>query len=215
MIPGAPTDPPQIQTTLEHGFGCSTDYVLSLPSCIVLMDIRSFYSKMTSNSYTDYEFHQTPAALAKDLIATLSLDPTDRLYEPFKGEGSFYDNFPASNPKDWAEITKGRDFRTHETAYDWVITNPPFRVDDFGKKGNAIFPLIDYFTDRATKGVAFLVSDQGLGTLTRLRRQQIQAKGWDITQITMCEIKKWRGRYYFIVLQPSTKTCLSFLPASY
>lgn len=168
------------------------------------------------NSHTDYEFHQTPAALAKDLIATLPLLPTDKLYEPFKGEGAFYDNFPEANPKDWAEITKGRDFRTHETTYDWVISNPPFRVDDFGtKKGNAIFPLIDYFTDRATKGVAFLVNDQGLGTLTRNRRQVLRAKGWDITNITMCEVKKWRGRYYFITFQPSQQTCLSFLPGAY
>lgn len=180
------------------------------------MDIRTFFSKkMPENSYTDYEFHQTPVALAKDLIATLDLLPTDRLYEPFKGEGAFYDNFPTANPRDWAEITKGRDFRTYETTYDWVISNPPFRVDGFGTKGNAIFPLIDYFITRATKGVAFLVSDQGLGTLTRNRRQQIQAKGWDITQITMCEVKKWRGRYYFIVFRPSTSTCLSFLPATY
>jgi hypothetical protein len=179
------------------------------------MDIRSVYTKMPENSYTDYDFHQTPADLAKDLLATLPLLPGDRLYEPFKGEGAFYDNFPTANPKDWAEITKGRDFCTYETTYDWVISNPPFRVDGFGAKGNAIFPLIDYFTDRATKGVAFLVSDLALSTLTRLRRQHLQRKGWTITQLTMCEVKKWRGRYYFIVFQPSTTTCLSFLPKVY
>jgi hypothetical protein len=169
------------------------------------------------NSHTDYEFHQTPATLARDLISTLSsvIEPTDTLYEPFKGEGAFYDNFPRGNPKDWAEITKGRDFRTHETTYDWVISNPPFRVDGFGKKGNAIFPLIDYFTDRAKKGVAFLISDQGLGTLTRLRRDALCAKGWNITKITMCEVKKWRGRYYFVVFQPSTTTCLDYLCCPY
>lgn len=167
------------------------------------------------NSYTDYELHQTPEPLARDLISTLNLQPTDRLYEPFKGEGAFYDNFPAANPKDWSEITKGRDFRTHEATYDWVITNPPFRVDGFGTKGNAIFPLIEYFTQRAKKGVSFLVSDQGLGTLTRLRRQQLRQRGWDITSIVMCEVKKWRGRYYFITFQPTTQTCLSFLPNAY
>lgn len=169
-----------------------------------------------ANSYTNYEFHQTPPALARDLIATLPLLPTDVLYEPFKGEGSFYDNFPAANPKDWAEITKGREFRAYTPPdYDWVISNPPFKVDDFGKKGNAIFPLIEHFIARAKKGVAFLVSDYGLGTLTRTRRNVLRASGWDITKITMCDVKKWRGRYYFIVLQPSTTTCLDYLPNSY
>ena len=165
------------------------------------------------NSYT---LHQTPPDLARDLVALLPLVSTDVLYEPFKGEGAFYDAFPAENPKDWAEITQGREFRAYTPpAYDWVISNPPFRVDDFGKNGNAIFPLIDYFTDRAKKGVAFLVSDQGLGTLTRIRRQHLRAKGWDITKIVMCEVKKWRGRYYFIVFQPSTTTCLDVLETSY
>ena len=164
----------------------------------------------------NYDLHQTPPDLARDLVALLPLVSTDVLYEPFKGEGAFYDAFPAENPKDWAEITQGREFRAYTPpTYDWVISNPPFRVDDFGKKGNAIFPLIDYFTDRAKKGVAFLVSDLGLTTLTRIRRQHLRAKGWDITKIVMCEVKKWRGRYYFIVFQPSTTTCLDVLERAY
>ena len=167
------------------------------------------------NSYTDYEFHQTPEQLAKDLLPYIPLEPTDVLYEPFKGTGSFYNNFPEQNPKLWADITQGRDFRTCETRYDWVITNPPFRVDGFGTKGNAIFPLVDYFIQRATKGIAFLVSDQGLSTFTRKRRSYLASKGWNITNVIMCEIKKWRGRYYFIILQPSTTTSLPFLPATY
>ena len=41
-----------------------------------------------------YQLHQTPNDCAKDLIATLTLQNGDRVLEPFKGEGSFYNNFP-------------------------------------------------------------------------------------------------------------------------
>lgn len=167
------------------------------------------------NSFTNYDLHQTPADLGRDLTKLLPLEPTDILYEPFRGDGAFYNAFPEANPKLWAEIVENKDFRTVEEPYDWVITNPPFRVDGFGKTGNAIFPLLDYFVRRAKKGVAFLVSDQGLGTLTRIRRDALRALGWDLVSMTMCDVKKWRGRYYFLVFRPSTTTCLSYLPRSY
>ena len=150
-----------------------------------------------------YLFHQTPTECAKKLIETLPLRPTDRLYEPFRGEGAFYNNFPAANQKDWSEIQQGRDYTTYTQEYDWVITNPPFRLDTGNKKVNCFWYLIDYYTQRAKVGVAFLANDYCLATLTPKRIEILQERGWGITALTVCSIKKWRGRYFFIVFQKS------------
>jgi hypothetical protein len=149
---------------------------------------------------TTYLFHQTPAALATRLLATLPLIPTDRLYEPFRGEGAFYNAFPAANPRDWSELREGRDYKDYGGEYDWVITNPPFRLDTSGRRVNAFWYLLDYYTHRAQKGVAFLANDRCFCTLTPARIKGLQERGWYIRSLTVSSVKKWRGRYFFIVL---------------
>lgn len=164
----------------------------------------------------NYILHQTPSTLAKDLINTLDLQTTDVLCEPFRGEGAFYNNFPQNNPKVWAEITQGKDYTQIAESYDWVITNPPFRLDnEDNSKRNAIAELLFFFLARARKGVAFLVSDYGLSTLTPIKRKKIEEMGWNLTSMTMCQVSKWRGRYYFLVFTKNPETCLRYLTASY
>jgi hypothetical protein len=162
-----------------------------------------------------YLFHQTPIELAKELIALTPITESDRLYEPFKGEGAFYNHFPDTNPKDWGEITQGRDYKDYEGEYDWVITNPPFRLDTGAKRVNAFWFLLDYYTDRAKKGIAFLANDSCFCTLTPRRMQLLKEKGWNIQSITVCSVKKWRGRYFYIVLERKPEGCMKYLLTNY
>jgi hypothetical protein len=167
------------------------------------------------NSDETYLFHQTPAPLAVELVGQLPIVPTDVLYEPFRGEGAFYNAFPTENPKGWSEIREQRDYKDYTGEYDWVITNPPFRLDEGEKRVNAFWKLLDYYTDRAKKGVAFLANDSCLGTLTPKRVAHLAEKGWGIHHITVCSVKKWRGRYFFIVLKKAPSPFYSCLTANY
>jgi hypothetical protein len=162
-----------------------------------------------------YYFHQTPVELAKQLIPTIPLLPTDRLYEPFKGEGAFFDHFPAENPKDWSEIKLGRDYKDYTGEYDWVLTNPPFRLDGENGRVNAFWYLLDYYTDRAKKGVAFLAMDSCLGTLTPKRLAALAAKGWGVQKLVVCSVKKWRGRYFWIILEKKPSPFYFYLPTNF
>ena len=148
-----------------------------------------------------YLFHQTPKELAKELITYLSLKPTDVLLEPFRGEGAFYDSFPSVNPKLWAEIEKGIDYKDISGNYDWVITNPPFKLENNCKQVNSFWFLLDYYTLRAKKGIAFLANDSCFCTLTPKRLKILEQRGWGISKVVVCSIKKWRGRYFFIILE--------------
>lgn len=162
-----------------------------------------------------YDFHQTPPELAKKLIATLALEPTDRLYEPFMGEGAFFNNFPTDLSKDWSEITKGRDYKDYEREYDWVITNPPFRLETVNKRINAFWFLLDFFSTRAKKGIAFLANDKCFSTLTPKRLKTLEERGWCITKVVVSSVKKWRGRYFFIVLEKGKRGVFDCIEGNY
>jgi hypothetical protein len=148
-----------------------------------------------------YLFHQTPKDCAKDLLAFCPLVSGDRVIEPFKGEGAFYDNFPTFVSKDWAEIREGRSYEDLSGEYDWVITNPPFRLETGSKRVNSFWFLLDYYTLRAKKGIAFLGNDSCFCTLTPRRQKILEERGWAITKVVVCSIKKWRGRYFFFILE--------------
>ena len=160
-----------------------------------------------------YYFHQTPMALARDILAKHDalFQDGDVLYEPFKGEGSFYTQFPARCERKWAEIVEGVDFKSVE-GYDWVISNPPFKL---GNGTNAFWFIVEYFTSRARKGVIFLINDYCLATLTPKRQGILRERGWGITSLTTCNVKAWRGRYYVIVLEPTDKPIVEFFAETY
>ena len=84
-----------------------------------------------------YYFHQTPKSLCDELIKHVPLEQGDRVLESFRGEGNFYNSFPPFIEKDWCEIVDGRDYKDYDKEFDWVITNPPFRLEeDDGKRTN-------------------------------------------------------------------------------
>lgn len=161
-----------------------------------------------------YVLHQTPPQCAIDLIAFVPLVAGDIVAEPFKGEGAFYDNLPPFVEKKWAEITQGVDYTTLED-YDWVITNPPFRLETGTKRVNSFWYLLDYYSTRARKGIAFLGNDKCFCTLTPRRQKLLRERGWYFTKVVVCNIKKWRGRYFFFILEKKPNSFMEYLPTSY
>jgi hypothetical protein len=49
--------------------------------------------------------------------------------------------------------------------------------------------------------MAFLVNDKCLSALTPKRLQELQNDGWYIQKLIVCAVKKWRGRYFYIIFQ--------------
>lgn len=150
-----------------------------------------------------YYFHQTPSELCKELIKKVPLESADIVLEPFRGEGSFFNNFPDFVKPKWCEIEEGVDYKDFTEYVDWVITNPPFRLEDeiTKKRENTFFKLLKYYTERVGKGIAFLANDACFGTLTPKRLKELNESGWYIHNIVVSSIKKWRGRYFFIIFK--------------
>lgn len=152
-------------------------------------------------------FHYTPKALAKQLVDSVDILPTDRLLEPFAGGNAFYDAFPHENPKDWCEITKGKDFFSYTEPCDIIITNPPFFSMD-GKRTPMVFDCLWKCCDVAEKKICFLLATKCLIAFTPRRLEKLHQKGWAISKIKVCNIKEWVGRYYFITFEKHVSTPL-------
>jgi hypothetical protein len=161
-----------------------------------------------------YYLHQTPNELAKDLINQLDICQDDVLYEPFKGEGAFYNNFPVHSTKYYTEIEEGLDYKDFNTGIDWVITNPPFQLDHDARI-NSFWFLLNYYSDKASKGIAFLGNDNCLSALTPKRLELLKIKGWYLNKMIVCSVKKWRGRYFFFVFTKNNNGCYSHLLKNY
>jgi len=149
----------------------------------------------------------TPKDLAKDLVQMISYDPGDRFYEPFKGDSAFYDIMP--NPKDWAEINLGRDFFTYQPFdghCEHIITNPPFRVGS----NNSFIPILEKSMTIATKTVAVLINHKLMNALTPTRLEKYRKNGWVISKIHVVSIKKWFGRYWFVVFKKGGNSIITW-----
>ena len=156
------------------------------------------------------ENHYTPEELCKTLVQLVDISPDDILLEPFMGDGAFYNHFPEENIKDWCEITKGRDFLEYEGVCDIIITNPPYADCGLGCM-DWVFKCFEC----ASKTVGILLSIKVFNSFTPLRLQKIQEKGWNITKIHICNVKKWYGRYYFIIFEQDKPSIITYDTKSY
>jgi len=68
----------------------------------------------------------TPPHVAERIIHYFA--PKGRCLDPCKGKGAFYNELPS--PKEWCEITEGKDFLEYEGKVDYIITNPPYSIYD-------------------------------------------------------------------------------------
>lgn len=65
----------------------------------------------------------TPDAVASTVVQRYQ--PTGRVLDPCRGDGSFWRHMPGA---DYCEIAEGRDFFTWKKPVDWIVGNPPYSV---------------------------------------------------------------------------------------
>lgn len=137
---------------------------------------------------TQNDVFYTHPDVAKLLVAMCDLQPGDRVLDPSRGAGVFYDNFPEWVDKEWAEIEEGRDFFDTDEVFDWVIGNPPFSMLD---------KWLD-FTTQITFNFAYVFNTQNL---TPFRLERLRHRGFHIQSITMCRIDYWFGITMLVVFK--------------
>jgi len=162
-----------------------------------------------------YLFHQTPRDLCKKLIEFIPIQEGDILLEAFAGENNFFDNFPTNTINRWCEIERGVCYTSYTDKIDWVISNPPFRLETGNKRVNSFYYLIDYYSTRVDKGICFLANYSCFNTLTPKRMNDLNNKGLYLTKVITCNVKKWSNRYYFLIFTKTPNDNFKFILGTY
>tara|TARA_R110000824_G_scaffold175521_3_gene354048 strand:- start:339 stop:926 length:588 start_codon:yes stop_codon:yes gene_type:complete len=154
------------------------------------------------NKTSAQDCKQTPTELARKLIRLVPIKPDDMLYEPFKGDGNFYNEFPQENPKLWSEIKENVDFFNYDGEnVEWVISNPPW---------SKITKILDKLVKICNCGFALLIHSL---TISPNRVNFIEDNGFVITKYHMVKVTGWFSHSVFIVCEKKTEnncSCISF-----
>jgi len=140
------------------------------------------------SKYTQKEY--TPKGLVIDCLARIPLGENDFVLDCAAGSNMVWFNCIKQKRKDYCELDEGKDFFKYKKKADWVVGNPPFRhFIDFCYKSCEV----------SVKGFAFLINHARLNQLTPKRLNDFASKGFYLNGIFIVGVKKWFGRYYFVV----------------
>ena len=157
-----------------------------------------------------YYLHQTPPELCLRLIEYMDIDREDTCYEPFKGEGAFYNALRKKSLRvDWCEIEEGLDYKDNCAIYSHIATNPPFQ-----EKGS-FWKILNRLTDQCEKSIGLLGNQYCFTSLTPKRLKLIENKGFYLTKIIICNIKKWYGKYFFMIFTRAKNPNIDYLEGSF
>jgi len=152
------------------------------------------------------EFHYTDESLVKDCLQLINFNKEDVVLDVGSGENMvWFNNFPVKN-KDWVEIEKGRDFFEYDKKVDWCVGNPPFRL---------LPKMVEKASNISNFGIGFLMSIDGINSLTPLRLEKLKNKGFSMKRLFVVTCKRWFGRYYFVIFTKEDNDFVSYSKTNY
>jgi hypothetical protein len=159
---------------------------------------------MTSNISTNIKQRETPndvfitpLGLAKKQIDMIEHEPDEIWYDPFKNDGSYYNQYPNDN-KEWSEILHGRDFFEFDGRVDIICSNPPYScIDKVLHKCIELNPRV----------ISLLI---GQGNLTAKRIEHLEQHGYGLKKIHMCKVFKWYGMSYIVQFERGQSSIMTY-----
>jgi len=139
----------------------------------------------------------TPLELSRFQIEKIETYEGDKWLDPFKGLGSYYNQFPTDN-KDWTEITDNRDFFTYEEGVDIICSNPPYSlINEVFTKSISLNPRV----------ISYLI---GQGNLTPKRIEFMNSHGYGLSFLHLCKVFQWYGFSYIVQFEKGKDNCISY-----
>ena len=163
---------------------------------------RKSFEASKSGDYSSYESKdETPIETVKELLALISFVESDFVVDVGSGKNKiWFKNIPTKR-KEELELDEGKDFLEYNKQVDWIVGNPPF---------NKLIEFSFHSTKLCRKGFGFLISNARLNQITARRLNLLAEKGFYLNKIHITEIKKWFGRYYFIVFTKNKSDSISW-----
>jgi hypothetical protein len=139
----------------------------------------------------------TPLALAKKAIEMVEYKDTDIWLDPFKNDGSYYNQYPNDN-KVYTEILENKDFFEYNDKVDIICSNPPYSLmDSVIKKSIELQPhTINYLI--------------GLGNLTTRRIEMFEKAGYGLSKLHMCKVYSWYGMSIIVQFEKDKNNIITY-----
>ena len=123
--------------------------------------------------------------------------PADKWFDPFYGEGVYYNSFPTEN-KDFTEITLQKDFFQYTLDTDVICSNPPYSM---------INQVLEHSVKLKPRVISYLI---GMGNLTPRRIEYMNVNGYGLAKVCMTKIYKWYGFSFICVFVKGAENCMTF-----
>ena len=130
----------------------------------------------------------TVKPLAQIMIDLCDIQPTDKVLDPSKGGGVFFNNFPECD-KSYCEIREGIDFFKYDKPVDIIVGNPPYSLWT---------SWLDHTIKLNPNKFCYIFGQMNL-TVPRLIK--IEAGGYKMTKIHLCKVKWWFGHSFVCVFE--------------
>ena len=140
----------------------------------------------------------TPVELAKKHISHIENKPDYIWYDPFRNNGSYYNNFPENNTKKWSEILDNKDFFQFNEPINVVCSNPPYSMID---------KVLDHSVKLNPEIISYLI---GVNNLTARRVEFMEKNNYFITKLVMLKVYKWFGMSYIVIWEKNKKSILDY-----
>ena len=137
---------------------------------------------------TSNDIIYTPLSVALKMIEMCDIKENNKILDPSKGGGIFYNNLPSYCIKDYCEITEGLDFFNYNKKVDLIIGNPPYSL--WNKWIEHTMKLTDKF--------CYIF---GSFNFTDKRLRDIMNNGYGITKFHLVKIDWWYSPSYLIVFE--------------
>jgi len=164
---------------------------------IIIKMSKSITSHNIKQRETPNDVFITPLKLAKYNIDMIEYNEDEIWYDPFKNNGSYYNQFPNENKK-WSEILEERDFFTFDEKVDIICSNPPYSM---------INKVLEKSVELKPRIISYLI---GINNLTAKRLEYMENNGYYITKLHMCKVFKWYGMSMIVVWEREKKAIISF-----
>ena len=130
----------------------------------------------------------TPLQVAKKMIEICKIQPEDKVLDPSKGGGVFYDNFPECI-KSYCEIEENKDFFDYNEEVDIIVGNPPYSL--WSKWINKTISL-------NPKKICYIF---GTWNFTNVRLRELHNNGYNIQKIVFCKIDWWMSPSFICLFE--------------
>lgn len=146
-------------------------------------------------------FVMTNPDMAKYLISKCDIVEGDKIMEPCKGNGSFFDNLPDTCEKYYCEIEEGIDYLEDMTNVDITLSNPPF------VPRKLFWDFMKVAMKNTNRQIYWLINMSSLNVFTPKRLDEMSENGWYINDFHIVSDKRWFGRYVWVkISRVNTKT---------